>query len=410
MKNASALLAMCLLCAVSPARDARAQDARPPEPERHPVIFQLSSDMVMFGSPPTRLFLGWQGNVNALLQLGFDGVSDHFDLRSPGKAFYRLGVLAVFTGAGYIVNQAFSVTAHDDAHMEAARAIGASDVGLVGESGGPAMSIWEFFLYSFNFTAEAGLYTYNPVNPTLEKMAYVSGEGLDTNMLIADNIGRQINQGTGHITDLAPYVLNKLWGINYFLVTGPSSDAADYMDLLSAQGYNTVTAANVIALSAASCLLSGGFVSLMRGTLDYIVQGDSTVEPLGLRLGEVRVFWPELTTWLNPDNVSVLVMVDASWRDTLSLRAGLDTPVLGNTGEIPELTLGVGVRFQMVSLGMEITTHFTGLPFFLGNVEVDLTDVFSLGIEAYYGQRTTMREPREFPLGPGVFGFVKAKL
>jgi hypothetical protein len=148
----------------------------------------------------------------------------------------------------------------------------------------------------------------------------------------------------------------------------------------------------------------------MKGTYDFIVEGDPMVKPLVLRIGEVSVFWPELTTWLNPDNVSLLVSVDAAWRDIVFMRAGLDSPVLGNTSVNPELTLAMRVKIRRLSLGAELTSHFVSLPFLKGSTEFDLSDIFSVGVEAYYGERNTMRERREYPLGPGAVGFVKAKL
>jgi hypothetical protein len=205
-------------------------------------------------------------------------------------------------------------------------------------------------------------------------------------------------------------MLNKLWGINYFLVTGPTSDSENYLDLLHAQGYGAVAAADVIALHAASFLLSGGSLSLANGAFRFIFQGDSIVKPLVLRLGEARVFWPELTTWLNPDNVSLLVTFDAEWKDGLFMRAGVDTPILGNTSAPPELTLGARVRMEALSFGLEVTSRFAGLPFFSGNAELDLTDFLSAGIEGFYGAGNTMRELREYPLGPGAAGYVTLRL
>ena len=229
-------------------------------------------------------------------------------------------------------------------------------------------------------------------------------------MLIADTIARRIDEGAGHVTDIAPYMLNKLWGINYFMVTGPTSDAANYMDFLNRQGYGSVTAQGFIALTTASALLSGGFLSLARGANDFCFEGRSTVRPLELRIGQVSVFWPELTPWLNPDNVSLLIMVDAVWGKILFMRVGLDSPVLGNTSGNPELTCGVRVKVQSLSLGLEVTTRFVGLPFFIAGTELDLGDVFSLGLDGYYGAGNTMRESREYPLGPGAIGFIRAKL
>lgn len=407
MKKLVVLLAMLLFLATCASRNAFAQDTR--EPDHSVLFFQLSTDMVMLNAPSTRLFLGWQWNANTLFQIGLDSAIGYFDLHRSGQELFRFGVLTLFTGAGLIVNRAFSLTAHDESHMEVARAIGATRVSLVRSSDGQEMGIGEFFLEAFNFTSEPGLYLYSKDNPTLNEQAYVASEGLDTNMLIADMTSRKINEGSGHVTDLAPYMLNKLWGITYFLETGPTSDAANYVNLLNEQGYSTVTRENVIYLSAASCLLSGGFLSLLRGTYDFIVEGDSMVKPLGLRIGEVGVFWPELTTWLNSDNVSLLVSVDAAWRDIVFMRAEIDWPILGNTSMNPELTVGAKVKIRWLRLGLEVTSHFVRLPFFVGSAELDLGDTFSVELEGFYGERNTMRELREYPLGPGAVGFVKAR-
>ncbi|HVP18936.1 MAG TPA: hypothetical protein VMU36_08050 [Spirochaetia bacterium] len=388
-------LAACSFC------DIYAQEV--PGPERSAI--ELDTDMAMFAAPSTSFFLGWQRDVNALFQIGLDGLSGCFG--GHDRRLLRFGMLTLFTGASLIANRAFSLTAHDESHMEAARAIGASGVSLARETNSREMSIWEFFFESFNFTLEPGLYEYTKVNATLNEQAYVAGEGLNTNMLTADAIGRKIDEGAGHITDLAPYLLNKLWGVSYFLETGPHSDGANYVDLLIKQGHNTVSSRSVVSLNAVSCLLSGGFLALARGTYDFIAEGTSAVKPLGLRIGEVTLCWPELTTWLNPDNVSLLVSADAAWKNIAFFRFGIDSPLLGNTSANPELTFGVKVKIQRLRVGTEITSHFTGLPFFLGSAELLLADIFSIGIEGFYGERHTMRELREYPLGPGAAGFVK---
>jgi hypothetical protein len=175
-------------------------------------------------------------------------------------------------------------------------------------------------------------------------------------------------------------------------------------------GFRTATTTNVIMLSAASCLLSGGFLSLARGTYQYVAEGDLQVQPLSVGIGEVTVFWPKLTTWLNSDNVSLLVSIDAAWKDSIFMRAGLDTPILGGNNPSPELTLGARVKIQRLSVGMEATSRFVKLPFFLGSMELELTDMFSAGVEGFYGEGNTMREMREYPLGSGAMGYLKARL
>ena len=204
-------------------------------------------------------------------------------------------------------------------------------------------------------------------------------------------------------------MLNKLWGVTYFMETGPTSDASQYVSILNGQGWPSVTSSTVIALNVVSCLVSGGFVSLAKGAFDYIVDGRSTVRPLGITVAGVAVFWPELTTWLNPQCVSFQVAVDAAWQDTVFVRLGVDSPVLGNIAT-PEVTLGSTVWLASLGLGVEVTSHFEGVPFLEGSVEYRFSDVLSAGISGFYGQGNTMRELREYPGGPGAQGYVRARL
>ncbi len=398
----------CLLLATWVLPQAHSQSLE--TPGSNPAVFELSTDMLRFDAPTAEFFLGWQRDVNSAFQAGLDALSGPLDLNRPDRGLERAGMLALFTGVSLVVNQGFSLTAHDQRHMDTARSIGSTGVGLVSNSGAP-MSIWQFFVEAFNFTVEPGLYSYDPpAGLTPEQEAYVASEGLNTNLLIAANVARTIDEGAGHVTDLAPYLLNKVWGIRYFLDTGPTSDAQNYMALLQEQGGSTVTQRNVIALQTASWLVSGGFLSLARGAWQYIADGEARVRPLELGVGPARVFWPEVTTWLNAQNVSVQVTVDAAWGSDLFLRAGVDAPVLSAVAVNPEVTVAGAVKIQVVRLRLELTSSFSGFPFLLGSADVAVSPQFSVGLEGYYGKGNTMREAREHPLGPGATVFLKAAL
>jgi hypothetical protein len=408
MEKVTAIAAILLLATALVPMGGWSQDAMT-APARLPLT--LGTDMVSFMQPSSRFFIGWQDNAIGGLQRGFDAVNDLYRPRGLPGALYRVGVLGVFSAAGLLVGQAFSLTAHDAAHMEAARAIGATNVGLVRATDMAPMDIWEFFLASFNFTEEPGLYTWSKGTATAREEAYVAGEGLDTNMVIAARIAARIDEGEGRIMDLGPYLLNKAWGINYFIVTGPTSDSQNYLGLLQAQGYGAVAAEKVIALNAAAFLLSGGFLALSRAAIDFAVQGEPAVRPLRLDIGDFSVHWPELTAWLNPDNISLLVMLGAGWQDWLHVRMGVDAPVAGNIGAGVELTLGARVRaLPWLLLGAEVSSRFVGVPFFSGTVEFSMTEALSAGIELRYGQGATMREVREYPVGPGAVLFARLRL
>ena len=220
-------------------------------------------------------------------------------------------------------------------------------------------------------------------------------------MITAAAIGAKINDGGGHVTDAAPYVLNRMWGIGYFMETGPTSDGGNYVDVLDQQGYSSVTSTNLILLNAASSLLSGGFLALVKSTYVYLAHGDTAVSPLELDAGDLRVFWPEVTTWLNADNVSVSFLLETAWKSAAFFHLGVDAPVLGNTKGPPELTVGARTKVQVLGLGLELTTRFAGVPFVQGTVGLQLDEHVTVGLQGHYGQGNTMRELREYPLGPG---------
>jgi hypothetical protein len=113
-----------------------AQDAPRLGPAR---LVELTSDMVVFNAPTAGMFLGWQRNANALAQFGFDAEMNVANLRRPDRPLGRLGVFALFSGASLVVNWAFSLTAHDEAHLDAARSIGATSAYLVSVSGGQSL-------------------------------------------------------------------------------------------------------------------------------------------------------------------------------------------------------------------------------------------------------------------------------
>lgn len=409
MKVLPCLAALALaLPAAAPGLHAQAADG----PSRPPLSLELSTDMVRFDQPGTRLFLGWHRDLNELFRAGLDASTDALALRRPGAGLPRLALLAAFAGANAVASRAFSITAHDAAHMEAAIAVGATRAWLVRSTDtSQEMGIGEFLLESFNPVVEPGLYTWAMsagATPTAAQEAYVAGEGLDTNLGIARDISARIDSGEGHVMDAAPYVLNKLWGVSYFLETGPTSDAVDYLDLLARQGF-TVAREQVIALQAACFLVSGGSLGLARGAAAFVTDGRTAVAPLALQVGEALLCWPEASAWLNPDNVSVQLSSRVRWSPSLLSWAGLDVPVLGAAGR-PELTLGSAVRLGPLRVQGEVTARSLSVPFIKGGAELAVGEAAAVGVDGFYGQGTTMRELREYPGGPGVTAYLEARL
>lgn len=358
--------------------------------------------MLGFADPTSPLLMGWQANVNSAIGMALDGVTDAVHLRKTGQPVERAGLLLLFSGVSAFVNRPFSLTAHELRHMETARSIGASHVAIVEPGTANEISVGQFFLRSFVSASDPGLYEYVRPGATLNAQAYVAGAGLNANLQIAESISSRIVAGLGQVTDLSPYLWNKLWGINYFLDTGPYSDAARYLDLLEQEGFGSISARSVVFLHSASLVLSGGFLALAAAQYEFLASGRSSVVPLALELQRVTFYWPEMTTWLNPDNISLELSEYAAIGDHVLLGVAIDQPTLGNLSQPTEFTVEPALTLAPVRIGLGTTFDFSGVPFLLGRCELLMGRHFLIGIEGHWGRGDTMRELREFPLGSGV--------
>jgi len=229
-------------------------------------------------------------------------------------------------------------------------------------------------------------------------------------MQIASDTATKINHQDGHITDMAPYMINKLWGISYFSLKGPDSDARNYVSSLNILGYRRINQQDVIYMNVASFLLSGGTISLMKGAFTYISEDNASVAPVGITLDNIEVCWPEFTTYLNSDNVSANVFVDTVVGNNTYLRIGGEKAIMGKTRANWEFTLGIECAVGDFIPGLETTSNFKGFPFIKGSLSYKFTEHLLLGAEAFYGKGHTLREVREFPAGSGEAVFVKVKI
>lgn len=374
------------------------------------VTFELNTDMFRIASPTSRMFMAYQMDVNALVQKGFNLSFLYLGFNSEEQVMGRTGLLLLFSSASIFLNRGFSLTVHDLSHLESARSIGASEAYLKDRVTGRRMSIADFFMKSFFMREEPGLYYYSKNNLTLPEAAYVSGQGLNANMIIAASFYEKVTRGRGHITDMPVYLMNKIWGVQYFLSGGKYSDGSHYVDLLNQQGDSRVNRRHVVYLEAASTLFSGGTAALLKGTFDYISYGETEVKPLGLSFDSITVFWPELTPWLNNDNVSLYVMDDIRFGRRNFFRAGVDIPLLGNRNRVTEITAGVMRQIWRFIPRIETTWQFKGLPFVKAGTDFEFTGDLSCAFDFFYGRKNTMREVREYPSGPGASASLKYKI
>lgn len=406
MPEALIVGALCIVVGVFHGEKVAAQQN--PPTQRVPARFVVTGDMVNFASPSSYMFIGWMTNANCLIQIGFDATSNILRLQRPERYLSRVGVAALFGSVSLLVDRAFSLTAHDAAHMDAARSIGSTYVALVTPNAEAEMSIWDFLLYSFDPTREPGLYLYEKPHLTYREHAFVAGAGLDTNLLIASKMADKVVRGEGHAMDLAPYLLNKLWPVSYFLDRGSYSDAAAYLRLIDEQGYEAPAYEEVSWLTAGSTLASGTFLTLAASAYHYVATGDARVTPLGLRLGELTLYWPEVTPWLNPDNLSLEARMSAGIGSLVLAEVAVDKPFWGNRGARTEFTFGGNAHLAPFDFGGEVTTGFVGFPLVVGRAALNLNRTFAVGVEGHYGRGETMQELREYPRGAGATTYLRA--
>ena len=371
--------------------------------EKAIATFELNTKMLAGEKMTTEGMMGWYKNTNAIFQKGFDAAYDQLNITHSDEKIKRFVFLAVTSTMSGWVNQAVSATAHEIGHKEMAESKGAEAYLQIG---GKKKSIGEFFLSTLGSLDERSChYSSNRILSAKEE-AEISAGGININERLANLSAKKIQLGEGHIMDGTPYAMNKLLGVVYFLrggITGTESSRSDskrYVSFLQEQGFEDVTKDDIIKLQAVSFLLSGGTWSLLRGATRFIWQGKERVEPVGVQVGGAKIMMPELTTWLNGDNVSLGIQTRIKKKKT-SFLVGLEKAVLGNTKIRPEITAGVNTKKGDWGLEAEMTSNGS-TPYLEGKISRKLPKIdknLSIFGKGYYGEGRTQREKRERPKG-----------
>lgn len=134
----------------------------------------------------------------------------------------------------------------------------------------------------------------------------ISAAGLNNQSLLSKNLASGIYGGKGHITQSGHYFINKISGFVYSVMDKQesklASKASDISSLLKGylnKGYSIEH--SDIELQSWVSMLSGTSYALLKGYLDYIIDGDAKVYPA--EFFGVRV--PDINSYINANGLSL---------------------------------------------------------------------------------------------------------
>jgi hypothetical protein len=360
-------------------------------------ILEFNKNMFAGEKMTSEGMFSWYKNTNTMFQKKFEIAYKNPDFSCADEKVKRLMFLGFYSILSGYINYALGSTAHELGHMEKAQAIGAHMTEF--RKGNEKISIGELFLNILGDRSHL-IHFWKKNNMTFKEKSAVSGAGINVNERLANLTAKKIQLGEGHIMDAAPYTLNKIWGLNYFSTEGNApqefNDAIKYVDILQKQGFKDVTKEDIIKLQATSFLFSGGTWNMMKGVYKFINEGEEKVEPMGVEVGNTKIMMPELTTWLNPDNVSLGIQTRIKNKQLpkVLFLFGLEKSIFGNKNVKPEITTGFNTKLEDLEFEAEITSNGSN-PYLEGKISKKFYKGFSIFTNVYFGQGKTQREQRE---------------
>lgn len=367
--------------------------------------FEMNTKMLAESEMTPEVMQAWYKNTNSIFQIAFHKAYLRLGLTQPEDRIKRFAYLSTVSIMSLWINQAIGTLTHELGHKTVADAQGVE--GWL-ENGGKRTNIGSFFVSTLGSFEERAYCTDDKTKTTSAENAAFSAAGLNANSKLAENTVKKIQTSEGHMMDGAPYAMNKIVGSLYFLKGGISSnsseisDSENYVLALEEQGYK-VNKNDIIKLQAASFLLSGGTWSLLNAATQFVWNGKEKVEPIGVQVGGTKIMMPELTTWLNSDNVSLgaKTLLKNNKLPNTSFIAGLEAAILGNKNVKPEITAGVITKKGKWSVEAEATSNGSA-PYMEGKVSRKLPEInpdISAFVKGTYGRGKTEREQREHPGG-----------
>ncbi|MFH1429226.1 MAG: hypothetical protein ABIH39_05730 [Candidatus Margulisiibacteriota bacterium] len=249
-----------------------------------------------------------------------------------------------------------------------------------------------------------------------EAMARIAQAGINGNTLFANSLIQEAQKNEFlDVSEVIYYMWNKLYGAAYTRVSMAADDGPDKeanpgqkkgdidraIESVKAQGFY-ISKEDIYRHQRLTTLCSGGFLTFMLKAMpSYVLKGEKGVEPLHIKLGGLKVYWPEFSTFLNPGGISLNTQVGLRFDpdtylslgfETLTTRSAIDKSKVDKSSEI---SIGINKDFNKYGLSAELTANDKGGRLFgLGGYR-DLAKHFRLGANISYGKNDTYKELRE---------------
>lgn len=326
--------------------------------------FRATTEMLAFQSMTKEGLADWYFNMVNLNRLTFDLVKN---LRISGKVEWlqRLALYLTQNVVSYWLDNASIQIDHEQSHADAMAKFGFKNISF-GTYNNPnqQLNIGQLFLAQIAHPgARPFTVTFDPafgqMAPNDPRRSVVAAAGINQQQRLAEMMADEaIDRGGFDATETLPFLINKLILAGYVIGhsnpnSNDGSDPGDYTNSLvgrqitQAQVQSTMTKMAVYSIMSAA--LSGRTWEGLGAALKYVVKGDSHMDTLKVKTPFGDVLWPEFSTYMNAN--SVTVKTDLAVRLPTSLKttvlASVEAPVIGS--DAVEFQAGARIDTKPVS-------------------------------------------------------------
>jgi hypothetical protein len=300
--------------------------------------FRLTTEMLATKNPTKEALADWYFNMVNLNKLAFDKIRSYGIIKDESEA-QRLSLVIVNGIVSTWLEQAFDTSMHEMSHAEAAKAAGADQIWFATMKH-PDQQLTIGGLFQNLMFKGGGAYTYYQGNNgfTPNQMASISGAGLNHQTKFAELLAKDSSvKGQFHQTELIPYLINKFSVPLYYSIdrSSESSDVKTYVESLAAQGKIkpdeiNETMSKMAKFATISGLLSGRTWEGLQATMGYVKTGNATADTLKIKTPVGDVTWPEVSTYLNIDNISMKANTNLKTSTTANYDIAIEKSVVGS--------------------------------------------------------------------------------
>ena len=273
--------------------------------------FKLSTLSFADKEPGPKALREWYQNIVSLNRVAFEKIKGLNFLND--SAAERIATSIVMnTISGWITNAA-KTTLHERGHTESAQNANANKTWYSTQNSNKKINMGKLFINLLSGQREAKAHYESNSEFSPKQSAAFSAAGLNQQLIFAEDIANQsVESGQFHSSDYVHYLINKFSTPLYHKTTTPGkyNDLESFADDFVKQNIISKDEAQkfqkkVAAYSLYSALLSGRTWEGLKANIDYITKGKSTADTIRFNTPFGTISWPEFTTFLNEDSISI---------------------------------------------------------------------------------------------------------